>query len=117
MRKIVIFGGVFDPPHIGHLNIYLSIKKQFKFDKFYIVPSKIPPLKNHYAYASANDRRNMVKLMFNKYRDVEICDYELSKKTNKTSYSIDTIKYFKTKYPKDELFFAIGLDRYSDFQK
>jgi nicotinate-nucleotide adenylyltransferase len=117
MKKIVIFGGTFDPIHIGHLKIYLAIKKQFKFDKFLIIPSKVPPLKNHLAYASSQDRLMMIKLLFNKYKDVEIDQYEINQNDNRISYTFNTIRYLSKKYPNDKLFLVVGLDRYDDFKK
>lgn len=117
MKKIVIFGGTFDPVHIGHLKIYLVVKKQLHFDKFLVVPSKHPPLKNNQAYASAEDRFMMTKLLFGKYKDVKIERYEIDKNDNKVSYTINTIRYLSKKYPNDKLFLVVGLDRYDDFKQ
>lgn len=117
MKNIVIFGGTFDPIHVGHLKIYLAIKKQFKFDKFLIVPTKNTPLKNHQPYACCQDRVAMIKLMFNKYKDVRIENYEINKNGDGISYTIDTVKYLQNKYPGSKLYLIVGLDRFDDFKK
>jgi nicotinate-nucleotide adenylyltransferase len=117
MKKIVILGGTFDPIHLGHLHIYRAIKKQIPFDKFLIVPTKKPPLKTHQVYANAQDRLAMIKLMFKNHRDVEIEDYELTRKDNGISYTVNTIKYLSKKYPNAHLYFVVGLDRYLDFKQ
>jgi nicotinate-nucleotide adenylyltransferase len=117
MGNIIIFGGTFDPVHIGHLQIYLSIKEKLQFDKFIVVPTKNPPLKKQRPFASTKDRIAMLKLMFGKYKDIEINQYEVDQQSNDYSYTINTIKHFKKVYPNDKLFLVVGLDRYLDFKK
>jgi nicotinate-nucleotide adenylyltransferase len=117
MNSIVLFGGVFDPVHIGHLSIYQTIKKHYKFDKFIIIPSQNPPLKTHLPFAEARERFAMLNLMFSPYKDVIISNYEIKQSKHKVSYTIDTLKYFKKRYPKAQLYFVVGTDRYLDFKK
>jgi nicotinate-nucleotide adenylyltransferase len=117
MKKIVIFGGVFDPVHLGHLAVYQSVKQKINFDKFIIVPSKNPPLKKYQPFACGQDRMNMIKLLFKSYKDVDVCDFEINKKDNQTSYTINTLKYFRKKYPQAIFYFVVGTDRYLDFKQ
>jgi nicotinate-nucleotide adenylyltransferase len=117
MTNIVIFGGVFDPPHIGHLAIYKAVLKHMKVNKFIVVPSKIPPLKSHQPIASPIDRINMTKLLFKPYKNVTISDYEISAKSDEASYTIDTVRYFHKKYPTSQLYIVVGTDRYLDFKQ
>ena len=102
--KTGIFGGSFDPPHIGHLSILKYCEKSFGLEKIIIVPTGIPPHKN-VCKASARQRFEMCRLAFGDYI---VSDYE----TNKTgySYSADMLEYFKGIYPNDELYFIIGGD-------
>jgi nicotinate-nucleotide adenylyltransferase len=117
MDNIILLGGVFDPVHIGHLLIYKTIKKHLQFKKFIIIPSKNPPLKDHQPYAPIADRINMLKLLFGRYRDIEISTHEVFVKNKIVSYTIDTLKYFHKKYPNAHLYFVIGSDRYLDFKQ
>jgi nicotinate-nucleotide adenylyltransferase len=117
MQKIVLFGGVFDPIHTGHLSIYKAIQKQIKPQQFIVIPSKNPPLKSHLPSASPEQRLVMCKLFFKNFNNVHVSDYEILSKNKKTSYAIDTVKYFHKKYPHAQLFFAIGTDRLLDFKK
>jgi nicotinate-nucleotide adenylyltransferase len=117
MNGIMLFGGVFDPVHTGHLAIYKAIKKHFQFKKFIIIPSKKPPLKAHLPFASCKDRINMLKIMFYHCDDVEISDYEIKQRDGQVSYTINTLKYFKSLYPNEQLYFIVGTDRYLDFKK
>ncbi|MDR0739282.1 MAG: nicotinate (nicotinamide) nucleotide adenylyltransferase [Mycoplasmataceae bacterium] len=116
MKKIVIFGGTFDPIHLGHLSVYKAIKKHYSPNKFIIVPSKKPPLKPYQPFANAQDRINMIKLLFNSYKDVMISNFEIEQKNNQISYTINTLKHFKKKYPKAQIYLVLGTDRYQDFK-
>jgi nicotinate-nucleotide adenylyltransferase len=115
--KVIIFGGVFDPVHIGHLHIYQTLKSRFQFDRFIIVPAKIPPLKDALPVATINQRLAMLRMMFKKYPNVLISDYELKQSSSTKSYTIGTIKHFRKIFPRAELFLVVGADRYIDFKK
>lgn len=117
MSTIILFGGVFDPVHTGHLSIYKTIKKHYQFQKFIIIPSKNPPLKTHLPFADCKDRMMMLRLMFRNCKDVEISDYEINQKNREISYTFNTLKYFKKLYPHATFYFIIGTDRYLDFKK
>jgi nicotinate-nucleotide adenylyltransferase len=117
MQNIVIFGGVFDPPHLGHLSIYKAVTAYINVDKFIIVPSKNPPLKSYKPTATAIDRINMLKQMFKQYKNVSVDGYEALQKSNNVSYTINTLRYFHTKYPKAQLYIVVGTDRYIDFKE
>ncbi|NPA11457.1 MAG: nicotinate (nicotinamide) nucleotide adenylyltransferase [Epsilonproteobacteria bacterium] len=97
--KTALFGGSFDPPHLGHIEI---VKKAGDFcDKVIIMPNYLNPLKKNFS-APANLRYEWLKKIFNKYPFVEVSDYEI--KQQKPVYTIDTVKHFKPD------FFIIGSD-------
>lgn len=102
--KTGIFGGSFDPPHMGHLSILKYCEKSFGLEKIIVVPTGTPPHKDG-CQASAKQRFEMCRLAFKGYF---VSDYE----TGKTgySYSADMLEHFKKMYPKDELYFIIGGD-------
>lgn len=112
-KKILIFGGTFDPPHLGHLNLCLAAIDKVKPDHVIIVPNKTQPIKNEQSQTSASDRYEMCELCFRFVPNVEISDYEISHIGK--SYTYKTIKHFLEIYPHDELFFLIGTDRINDF--
>jgi len=107
--KIGLFGGTFDPVHLGHLIAAEDIMKACKLDKVIFIPAARPPHKNEKAVTSAADRYHMVKLAIKPFPGFEISDHEL-KKPGK-SFTIDTVKYFKVKNTKkDKIYFIIGAD-------
>ena len=107
--RIGLFGGTFDPVHLGHLIAAEDILKACKLDKVIFIPSARPPHKNEKSVTSAKDRFNMVKLAIKPFPGFEISDFEL-KKSGK-SFTIDTVRYYKKNIKKtDRLYFIVGAD-------
>ncbi|WP_025755551.1 nicotinate-nucleotide adenylyltransferase [Mycoplasmopsis cricetuli] len=111
--KIAIFGGSFDPIHIGHVKIAQYAIENLKLDKLIFVPTNISPFKLKSKPASNLDRLNMIKLICK--NKMEVSDFEI--KRNGPSYTIDTVKYFARKYPNDQLYLIIGSDNVSKLHK
>jgi len=87
-----IFGGSFDPPHLGHKEI---VKKALDFvDKVIVVPTYLNPFKNSFN-VSPKKRYNWAKEIFEN-KDVIVSDYEINQ--GKAVYSVDTIKELSKKY-------------------
>jgi nicotinate-nucleotide adenylyltransferase len=114
-NKIGIMGGTFDPVHIGHLIIAEESRVNFDLDKIIFVPTGEPPHKNLKNVTSAKDRYEMtlLSIMHNPY--FYISDIEI--KREGLTYTIDTIRYFKKRYPKSEIFFIIGADSLINIDK
>lgn len=108
--KIAIYGGAFNPVHIGHIEIVKQLTKQFNFDKILIVPSKFSPHKPNNELVSDVDRLNMCKLAFDNIKNCEVSDIEI--KRNKISYTVDTLFELKTIYPFDEIYLVCGSDMF-----
>ena len=84
--KIGVFGGTFNPVHLGHLNCLKSVAEQASLDKMIVMPDRIPPHKQAEDLASSEDRLNMCRLAFADIPCVEISDWEL--KQEGKSYSV-----------------------------
>ncbi len=117
--KIGIFGGAFDPVHIGHTMVARSFIDDIGPDMLIIIPTSIPPHRSNSAVASAEDRINMLRLVFDNFTNTYITDIEF-KRPGK-SYSYDTICFLKekltAKFPdeKIELYLIIGADEFMIF--
>lgn len=115
--KIGIFGGTFNPPHKGHLNIAQSAIA-CGLDKLIIVPTNIPPHKELPSNtASPEQRFEMANLLADEINvngaSVEVSRYELEHSGK--SYTVDTLGYFHEKYRNDELFLIVGADMLLSF--
>ncbi|RKY55103.1 MAG: nicotinic acid mononucleotide adenylyltransferase [Candidatus Neomarinimicrobiota bacterium] len=114
--SICLFGGTFDPPHIGHLIIAEFILSDLDVDKIYFIPSSIPPHKQASSYSSTSSRVEMLQIAIKGTPAFQISDIELNRPG--VSYSIDTIKQIKSRMnlSKEELYFLIGSDSLVEFQ-
>jgi nicotinate-nucleotide adenylyltransferase len=107
--RLGIFGGTFNPIHLGHLIIAQESLSQFQLDKIIFVPSAIPPHKSLRVLAPAKHRLQMTKLAISGNPQFAVSDLELKRKEK--SYTIETIKTFKKIFgPQTELNFIIGSD-------
>lgn len=106
--KIGIYGGTFDPPHIGHIEAFKAFLKQFDFDKAFVIPVYKPPHKDLHSSVSVEDRLNMTKLAFeNVGENVVVSDIEIKRQGK--SYTADTIAHFKSE-GYDDIYFLCGTD-------
>ena len=108
----IIFGGGFDPIHLGHINMALVARDTLKGEVIF-VPAKVAIWKEE--SISEEHKLNMLKLAIAQYDGFSIDTYELEQKEQPRSYQ--TVEYFKKKYPKDKLFFLIGQDQANAFEK
>ena len=97
MKKLLFYGGTFDPPHSGHLHLLRQTTRQLHFDKIIVMPTAIPPHKQANHFLSNDVRLNAAKMLFSTVRDTIVSDWEIVK--GGKSYSIDTIEYLIREYP------------------
>ena len=106
--KIGILGGTFNPVHIGHLILAEEAREKIGLDKVIFVPTNLPPHKDEADVISAADRFKMIRLALKGNKHFLVSDVEIKRQGR--SYTIDTLKSLKEKYPQDELYFIIGSD-------
>jgi len=111
--KIGIFGGAFDPPHTGHVNLAVGVADKLNLDKVIVIPTGVSPHKEASATPYA-DRLAMAKLAFECHKNFEVSDIE--NKADK-SYTVDTLRELKRRYIKSELYLIIGGDMLTSFDK
>lgn len=104
-----IFGGTFDPIHMGHLRVAEEIREVFSLEKIYFVPGGIPPHKRRQKITDGEERLCMLKAALKGNRFFRVSEIEI--KRSGPSYTIDTLKAFKKRF--DELYFIIGIDAFS----
>jgi nicotinate-nucleotide adenylyltransferase len=108
-----LFGGTFDPPHIGHLLVAQTIFESENFDKIVFIPTFETPQKNN--ITNIKDRLAMLRMGVTSNPHFEICDLEIQR--GGTSYAIDTIMEYKSDQDCDssELYYLIGSDSLQTF--
>ncbi|MEM9587662.1 MAG: nicotinate (nicotinamide) nucleotide adenylyltransferase [Planctomycetota bacterium] len=108
MQRVGVFGGSFDPIHMGHLWIGEAAKEQLRLDQLRWVPAATSPLKRHGATASASDRLEMVRLAVSGDSQSIVDDREIQR--GEISYTVDTIRDLHEENPGAERFLIIGSD-------
>lgn len=112
MESIALFGGSFDPPHIGHKAIVKAVQNLKVIDKVVIMPAYLNPFKSK-SHLSAKQRLELVKEMFENFKGVEVSDFEVSQKQKVAS--ITTVKHLLKEY--DNIYLVIGADNLASLDK
>jgi len=112
--KIGIFGGTFNPPHMGHLIALESVRDQLRFDEVLFVPSCQPPNKPHSLLAPGHDRYEMTCLAVRGNTSFKVSDIELRREG--TTYTVDTLRHLANERAQSEMYFIMGADNYAEFE-
>lgn len=115
MGFTALFGGTFNPPHIGHYEMLRALDYRRDIDEVWLMPDRIPPHKVCDFLASDKDRINMCRIMAEDFKKVKLCLIEFER-TGK-SYSIDTVRLLKQKYKERDFIFVCGGDMLISFDK
>lgn len=114
--KIGLFGGTFNPPHLGHINSIETVRRKMGLDKVFIIPSFQNPLKKEIDGPTPEHRLNMLKAAIYGYeKHYEIDTQELERKG--LSYTKDTIAEYRKKYESKDLYLILGGDNLLNFDK
>ena len=106
-----LFGGTFNPVHLGHLRAALEVKEGFELEKIFLIPAALPPHKMPGEVVDAGDRLQMLNLAVEDTAGFSVSDVEL--KRSGPSYTIDTVNHFKRALPKkSEIYLIMGLDAF-----
>ena len=112
MYTIALFGGSFDPPHIGHIAIVEALEKLNFIDKIIVVPTFVNPFKTK-TFASSQQRLEWLQCLWGDNAKVVIEEYELKQKRKVTT--IETVHYLLNQYKK--IYLVIGADNLSTLSK
>ena len=111
--RIGIFGGTFDPPHAGHKKYADEVRSKLSLDRLIVIPTAVPPHKMREDASSAQDRLNMLRLLFSDDSGVQVSDMEITR--GGKSYTYETVTLLREQYPDDELIFILGSDMLLSF--
>ena len=115
--RLGVFGGSFDPVHLGHVNLVKQVRDICRLDRVVVMPAAVSPFKTEIPRkaASGEDRLEMCRLAFEELPFVKVSDYEISQK--KVSYTVNTLRHIREVHPDDEIFFIMGGDMLLSFEK
>lgn len=108
-ERIALYGGAFDPVHAAHLKLAFAALEEQKLDRVVFIPAAKSPLKTKGPNASDAARFKMLELAAGDEPRFEVDDCEI--KRGGVSYTVDTVRDFKGRYPEAELYWIIGADQ------
>ena len=107
-QRIGLFGGSFDPVHLGHTMVARAALAEVELDQLFIIPAAQSPFKSEQSPAPAADRLAWLRLAFGDEPRCEIDAQEIERAG--VSYTIDTVRDYAARFPEAELFYLIGAD-------
>ena len=116
MARIGIFGGSFNPPHLGHLLALREFQEKLNLDELLVIPAGDPPHKA----LSANSPDAELRFVLTELACVDIpkcCVSDMELRREGKSYTADTVLALRGRYPADELLLLMGTDMFLSFEK
>lgn len=113
-EKVGLFGGTFDPVHMGHLRAAEEIREYFGLTKVWFIPSALPPHKESSHVTPSRHRLEMLRLAVDSNEYFNICEYELKKQT--ASYTVETLRYLTKIQPGLDFYFIVGHELFCEIE-
>ncbi len=112
-RKIGVFGGTFDPLHLGHLVAAQEVMEAMELDRILLVPAAHPPHKGTHGLTPGASRLRMVREAVLEDDRLGVCDLEVVR--GGVSYTVDTLRELRRTHEDDHLFLVLGADQWRTF--
>ena len=114
--KIVFYGGTFNPPHLGHRSVLLTIKEYLNPDLLLVVPNRVNPFKDGDVQdLTPRQRLDLCRIAFGDIPGVEISDIEIKRRGK--SRTSDTVELLKKQYEDADITLVIGSDLLEHFDE
>ena len=113
MRRIGVFGGTFDPPHLGHLAMAEWAWARLRLDRVLFVPAALPPHKLGRRLSGPEHRLAMTRLAVRGNPAFAVSDLEVRR--TGPSFTLDTLRAVRARHPGARLFLLMGADSLADF--
>ena len=113
MRRVGLFGGTFDPPHLGHLALAEWARDALDLDRVIFMPAGAPPHKRRRDLSPAEARVRMTRLAVFGQPAFRVSTLEVRRRG--PSFTVDTLRALKTRHPRARLYLLIGADSLDDF--
>ena len=116
MARIGIYGGTFNPPHLGHIRAAVTAVEALKLDLLLVIPDRIAPHKQlPEDSASPEQRLQMLRLALAGKEKIQVSDLELRREGK--SFTYETVEQLRREYPDDELILLMGTDMFLSFHQ
>jgi nicotinate-nucleotide adenylyltransferase len=113
--RLGLFGGSFDPVHLGHLLVALAAREELALTRLFFIPAAQSPFKPESKPTPANERLRLLRLALAGKSWCAIDEQEI--KRGGVSYTIDTVRDYTRRFPAAELFYLVGADQPQQLSK
>lgn len=114
--QIAVYGGSFNPPHLGHREAVVTALRELQPDRLLIIPDHAPPHKEmEEGSPTPEERMELCRLTFGDLEGVELSDLEM--KRSGKSYTYETVQELRRLYPEAELTLIVGTDMFQSFEE
>lgn len=111
--RIGVYGGTFDPVHLGHLILAETCREQARLDRVIFIPAGLPPHKQDREFTPGNARAEMLEFAIAGHPEFSVDRSEI--KRSGPSYTVETLRSLRQDHPNDELFLLMGADSLAEF--
>ena len=115
MERIGIFGGTFNPVHLGHVHLAEHYIHALELDRLLVIPTRTPPHKSAPDLLDGQRRLQLCRIAFAAFPQVQVSDIELRRSGK--SYTVDTLRQLHEEYPQAQLFLLVGSDMFLTFSQ
>jgi len=115
MQRLGLFGGSFDPVHFGHLLVAQAACEEIGLERLFFILAAQSPFKPQSVPAPARERMRLLRLALVAQSNYEVDDQEIQR--GGTSFTIDTLRDYASRFPGAELFYLIGADHVLNLTK
>ena len=110
--RLGVFGGTFDPPHVGHVSVVSELLKSGALDEILWIPARLPPHKPTNALTSPTLRLEMARAAIAGCAHQRVSDMELSREG--PSYTVDTLRTLRSECPEATAVLIMGTDQFAE---
>ena len=115
MERFGLFGGSFDPVHLGHLLVAQAAREELSLTRLFFIPAAQSPFKPERPPTPAKERLRLLRLALAGKEWCEIDEQEIQR--GGVSYTIETVRDYMSRFPQAQLFYLIGTDHVPELPK
>ncbi len=115
--RVGLFGGTFDPVHLGHLAVARAALADLHLDHLFFIPAAQAPLRYELPSATAEDRLDLLRLAVAEAADPRLGVLDMEARAGGVNYTVDTVRHLRAAWPKATLFWLLGADQFGQLDR
>jgi nicotinate-nucleotide adenylyltransferase len=115
--RVGLFGGTFDPVHLGHLAVARTALRELELDRLFFIPAACAPLRDAPPVAPAADRVELLRVALAEENDPRLGVLDLEARTGTVQYTVDTLARLRATWPRARLIWLLGGDQFAQLDR